>query len=173
MQVTPQGVLFWAPPKRLPKPLVFDPSQSMHIDFIEAAARVRAFMFGLPVPGIAQTDEDKAKFRAELVRLLGEIEPTVPTFQPSSSVRIETNDAEFASAEGTGENIGDRVSEILKTLPRPEELRSRLPGLQAVEFEKDDDTNFHIEFIAAASNLRAANYGIEPADKHKACQSKH
>lgn len=36
-----------------------------------------------------------------------------------------------------------------------------------VEFEKDDDTNHHIDFITAASNLRADNYKIEKADKHK------
>jgi len=28
------------------------------------------------------------------------------------------------------------------------------------EFEKDDDTNFHIDIIHAASNLRARNYKI-------------
>jgi ubiquitin-activating enzyme E1 len=36
-----------------------------------------------------------------------------------------------------------------------------------VEFEKDDDTNHHIDFITAASNLRAENYKIEQADRHK------
>lgn len=36
-----------------------------------------------------------------------------------------------------------------------------------VEFEKDDDTNYHIDFITAASNLRALNYKIETADRHK------
>jgi ubiquitin-activating enzyme E1 len=36
-----------------------------------------------------------------------------------------------------------------------------------VEFEKDDDTNHHIDFITAASNLRADNYNIEKADKHQ------
>lgn len=39
--------------------------------------------------------------------------------------------------------------------------------LTPVEFEKDDDTNYHIDFITAASNLRAENYKIEPADRHK------
>jgi len=39
--------------------------------------------------------------------------------------------------------------------------------LQPVEFEKDDDTNHHIDFITAASNLRAENYKIELADRHK------
>lgn len=39
--------------------------------------------------------------------------------------------------------------------------------LHPVEFEKDDDTNHHIDFITAASNLRAENYKIELADRHK------
>lgn len=39
--------------------------------------------------------------------------------------------------------------------------------LQPVEFEKDDDTNHHIDFITAASNLRAENYNIQTADKHQ------
>jgi ubiquitin-activating enzyme E1 len=39
--------------------------------------------------------------------------------------------------------------------------------LTPVEFEKDDDTNHHIDFITAASNLRAENYKIETADRHK------
>jgi len=38
--------------------------------------------------------------------------------------------------------------------------------LNPVEFEKDDDTNHHIDFITAASNLRATNYSINPADRH-------
>jgi len=39
--------------------------------------------------------------------------------------------------------------------------------LVPVEFEKDDDTNHHIDFITAASNLRAENYEIPQADRHK------
>ena len=51
------------------------------------------------------------------------------------------------------------------TLPDPESLKGM--KLTPVEFEKDDDTNFHMDFIVAASNLRAENYDIPPADKHK------
>ena len=36
-----------------------------------------------------------------------------------------------------------------------------------LEFEKDDDTNFHIDWITACSNLRATNYGIEPAGRNQ------
>lgn len=32
---------------------------------------------------------------------------------------------------------------------------------------QDDDTNFHMDFIVAASNLRAENYDIPAADRHQ------
>lgn len=53
----------------------------------------------------------------------------------------------------------------MASIPSP----STLAGfqLQPVEFEKDDDSNHHIDFITACSNLRAENYKIEAADRHK------
>ncbi len=45
-------------------------------------------------------------------------------------------------------------------------IHSRITVVPA-DFEKDDDTNFHMDFIVAASNSRASNYGIALADRHK------
>jgi ubiquitin-activating enzyme E1 len=39
-----------------------------------------------------------------------------------------------------------------------------------IDFEKDDDTNHHVEFVTAASNLRAENYDIPQADSMKTKQ---
>jgi len=36
--------------------------------------------------------------------------------------------------------------------------------LTIAEFEKDDDSNGHVAFVTAASNLRAISYGIAPVD---------
>jgi len=33
--------------------------------------------------------------------------------------------------------------------------------MTSLEFEKDDDTNFHMDFISSFANLRARNYSIE------------
>jgi len=58
----------------------------------------------------------------------------------------------------------DRVNNIveeLKNLGRP------TFKITPLDFEKDDDNNLHMDFIVAASNLRAANYKIQPADKYK------
>jgi hypothetical protein len=36
--------------------------------------------------------------------------------------------------------------------------------MEVEEFEKDNDENFHIDFIYAMANIRAANYGLDPMD---------
>jgi Ubiquitin-activating enzyme active site/ThiF family len=58
----------------------------------------------------------------------------------------------------------DDLAELTKKLPSPSSLAGY--RLTPVEFEKDDDTNHHIDFITAASNLRAMNYNIPIADRH-------
>lgn len=59
---------------------------------------------------------------------------------------------------------GDDVDALATKLPSPSSLAGY--RLNVVEFEKDDDTNHHIDFITAASNLRAMNYNITIADRH-------
>jgi ubiquitin-activating enzyme E1 len=61
--------------------------------------------------------------------------------------------------------VDDDIETIVSSLPIPASLAGY--RLNPVEFEKDDDTNHHIDFIAAAANLRALNYDIEPADRHR------
>lgn len=34
-------------------------------------------------------------------------------------------------------------------------------GINSIEFEKDVDTNFHIDFIQSLSNCRCDNYNIQ------------
>ena len=59
----------------------------------------------------------------------------------------------------------DSLEGVIGQLPSPSSLKDLI--VHKSDFEKDDDTNFHMDFITACSNLRAANYGITPADKHK------
>ena len=55
----------------------------------------------------------------------------------------------------------DSVHEILKDITS---LDSNDETLHMAEFEKDDESNGHVAFITAASNLRAICYGIPPVD---------
>lgn len=51
---------------------------------------------------------------------------------------------------------------LLSGLPFVERLQMR-----PMQFEKDDDSNGHMDFVASASALRARMYSIEPADRLK------
>jgi ubiquitin-activating enzyme E1 len=55
---------------------------------------------------------------------------------------------------------------ILEQL-KVEDIGISSKDLKAIDFEKDDDTNFHIDFMHAASNLRARNYKIPEIDQQK------
>lgn len=68
-------------------------------------------------------------------------------------------------SNGSGNIDHERLTQLQEELPKMEDLNSL--AIYPQEFEKDDDTNFHIDFIVAASNLRATNYKITPADRHK------
>lgn len=51
-----------------------------------------------------------------------------------------------------------QVERLLAELPAPFTLADY--RIAPILFEKDDDTNFHMDFITAASNLRARNYRV-------------
>ncbi|CDS05756.1 Putative Ubiquitin-activating enzyme E1 1 [Lichtheimia ramosa] len=147
--VTSTGQLFWSGPKRAPTPLQFDPNNTAHMDFIVYAANLHAFNYGL------KGETDREVFRRELENII------VPEFKPKEGVKIQVQENENVDQD----NPSDSIDEVVNKLPSP----STLAGfrLSPCEFEKDDDTNFHIDFITAASNLRAMNYDINPADRHK------
>ncbi|XP_013145647.1 PREDICTED: ubiquitin-like modifier-activating enzyme 1 [Papilio polytes] len=151
-QPTLSGAPFWSGPKRCPSPLVFDPEDELHLDYVVAAANLRAQVYGLP------TCQD----REEIARMATSIE--VPEFKPRRGVKIAVTDTHLA-AQNNEHMDQDKVKNMIAELPPA----GALGGLKItpLEFEKDDDTNFHMDFIVAASNLRAANYKIPPADRHR------
>ncbi|KAF4126940.1 ubiquitin-activating enzyme E1 [Geosmithia morbida] len=148
---TSTGTLFWSGPKRAPDPLKFDTNNPTHLGFIIAAANLHAFNFGIKPP-----TNDKSYYIKELADVI------VPDFVPSSSVKIQTDDKE---APSTADDDNNELDRIVAAIPD----RTTLAGfeLTPVDFEKDDDSNHHIDFITCCSNLRAENYKIEPADRHK------
>uniref|UniRef100_A0A8B9HXC7 Ubiquitin-like modifier activating enzyme 1 n=1 Tax=Astyanax mexicanus TaxID=7994 RepID=A0A8B9HXC7_ASTMX len=150
-QLTSSGAPFWSGPKRCPHPLEFSTSNDLHMDYVLAGANLYAQTYGLQ----GSTD------RAALAKLLQDIK--VPEFTPKSGVKIHVSDQELQSANAS---VDDSRLEELKTLLPAVEASNQFK-LQAIDFEKDDDTNFHMDFIVAASNLRAENYDIPPADRHK------
>ncbi|KAJ5165924.1 Ubiquitin-activating enzyme [Penicillium capsulatum] len=153
---TSSGQPFWSGPKRAPTPLKFDSSNPTHIGFVIAGANLHAFNYGIKNP-VA----DKNYYRKVVDDMI------IPEFTPSSSVKIQADDNEpdpNAQPSGVADD-NEVIQRLVDALPSPKSLAGF--RLQPVEFEKDDDTNHHIDFITAASNLRADNYDIPQADRHK------
>jgi len=149
-QVTSSGQPFWSGPKRCPVPLNFSVDDPMHLDYILAAANLKAEVYGIP-----QNRDRQAV--AELAQKV-----VVPEFTPKSGVTIAVTDSQLQMANGL---VDHDLNALQKELPSREELKD--VHITPLDFEKDDDTNLHMDFIVAASNLRAANYKIQPADRHK------
>lgn len=47
-QTTSSGQPFWSGPKRCPTPLTFDINDPMHLDYVYAAANLKAEVYGIP-----------------------------------------------------------------------------------------------------------------------------
>uniref|UniRef100_A0A4X2L2J4 Ubiquitin-like modifier-activating enzyme 6 n=1 Tax=Vombatus ursinus TaxID=29139 RepID=A0A4X2L2J4_VOMUR len=66
----------------------------------------------------------------------------------------------------SSEDERNAVFQLEKAISSNEATKNDLQ-MVVLSFEKDDDSNGHIDFITAASNLRAKMYNIEPADRLK------
>ncbi len=155
---TSSGAPFWSGPKRAPNPLRFDATNGTHLGFIISAAHLHAFNYGIKCHS-SIPDCHYAKVLDSMI---------IPEFSPNPTAQIQADDNEPAANTRPAESNFDdnkELEQILSELPSPKSL----PGfkLERVEFEKDDDSNYHIDFITAASNLRAQNYAIAEADRHK------
>jgi len=155
--VTTEGAKFWSPPKRAPDAIAFDDNDALHMAYIVAASNLRASVFGL------KGSTEFAEIRQHLKSC------TVPPFRIDENAEIETGekDEEKEKTEAMDADIDfdAELQQLLQALPD----RKKLIGmkLNAAEFEKDDETNFHMDFVQASANLRARNYRIAEKSKHE------
>lgn len=151
------GGMFWQSPKRPPVPVTFDSTNPLHLLFIRSTARLYADVY--------QVQYNEENFCPEmLTSLLDTFQ--VPEFTPTNK-EIETDESAQKRAEEESHSSDEiqLAAEFLQQTHDKNEVVTR--PLTVIEFEKDDDTNGHIDFITATSNLRAAMYSIEPADRLK------
>mmetsp|Transcript_56417 Transcript_56417/g.156170 ORF Transcript_56417/g.156170 Transcript_56417/m.156170 type:complete len:1034 (+) Transcript_56417:90-3191(+) len=146
------GTLFWSGPKRPPTAIKFDAADSAHMDFVLAAANLYAANLGIP----------QCRDREAIAKMAAEVE--LVEFQPKE-VKIKVDDKDT-----TNEGCLDDDDAVKALSGQLADLGKAMKDSQQcipADFEKDDDSNFHISFIAASANLRARNYKIPEADFHK------
>lgn len=156
--VTSNGTPFWSAPKRFPRPLKFSSDDPSHLYFVMAGSILRAETFGIPIP-------DWVKSPSKLADAINKV--VVPEFQPKKDVKIVTDEkATTLSAASV-----DDAAVINDLVMKLETCHKKLPPgfkMNPIQFEKDDDTNYHMELIAGLANMRARNYSIPEVDKLKA-----
>ena len=154
-QVTKEGTLFWSGTKRCPHPLTFDDGDEIHMDFIMSAARLRADVYGL------KPSEDQAAVKAVLNKV------AIAPFKPKE-VKIAANDAEAKelAAAAAAAAAAEDPAVLLKTIPPAASMAGY--RVNPLDFEKDEDENGHIKYIAACGNLRGICYDLEPVSNHNA-----
>ena len=157
-QTTSTGSKFWSGTKRCPKALNFeldarceDAEMANHLDFVVAAANLRASMFGIK----GRTDEKY--FRETLKNVI------VPDFTPKDGVKIAASDAEEQENNPAMDTGDCELDDVWNSLPKPSEFAGF--KLNPIEFDKDIDD--HMLFVTSCSNLRALNYSIPTEETHR------
>jgi ubiquitin-activating enzyme E1 len=151
---TESGLPFWSGLKRCPHPLKFDINNTTHFEYIVSVANLLAYMHG-----IKQSNDTKY-----IQSLLKNVK--VINFEPKSGVVIKVNDSDETNTDDLNDEDELRVQKLLELFEKSTDFKSTDLKLAPIEFEKDDDTNYHMDFITSCSNLRAENYDIAPTDKH-------
>ncbi|KAL7576443.1 hypothetical protein ACA910_018243 [Epithemia clementina (nom. ined.)] len=144
------GEEFWTGTRKPPSKLYFDPSATVSseqgqmnqnlISFVRHGARLRAENYlASSSPGIFFSPEEAR-------------DALLASFSEEVGVCPSKNDIAQLSTR-------DQVIEHLAAIPSATDA-----NLNLADFEKDDDSNGHVGFLTAASNLRAISYGIPPVD---------
>ena len=118
------------------------------------------------VPG-AQEDSDQGRINANLVEFVRSAarlrSETFAIHGHKFSVEevqnfLASDNTANTCATGDGQPVQDRIKSLLAGASS-----NSIPLVNA-QFEKDDESNDHVAFVTAASNLRAIAYGIPPVD---------
>ncbi len=143
------GEPFWTGTRRAPTPLLYSKDRDISdeegkineylIDFVRYAARLR-------FENYVQSD----------------------TMTISSDITVEEArlalQAKFISKEDALDQSQSAIEFMSHKLTEAKRNADLQNELNIASFEKDDDSNGHVAFVTAASNLRAIAYGISPVD---------
>ena len=172
------GTKFWSGNKRCPHPLIFNIENELVFIFIENYAKILANSMSIPII------KDKEKIKI----MISEIISQNFDFQMNHLKKSKKENYSYSekisswNPEIEKDLKKQKKQEILKRLRIDNEklisIKNELLNfdffnldynnlIKIQEFEKDEDTNGHIDFLYAASNLRAEMFKIEKCDKIK------
>jgi len=156
------GNPFWSGPKRAPQPVVFDSSDDVHLNFVWTCSNLIFANIGM-----AALDRDNIKAVADSLPASSYVQKIIAVETPEEAKEREA--AGLPAPKSTANDCDDDepvITQLLADLSISTQTITA-SALIAADFEKDDDENYHIDFITACSNLRARNYKITECDRNK------
>ena len=146
------GKKFWTGTKRRPRPIDWNDPIPELMEYLYSTSGLYASVWKI------ECVRDRAEFET-LVKSLNLQQPEWAA--PSENVNLSEGDDE---GEGGGD-FGEQAEKLKGDLYSFD--TSELQPANPQDFEKDDDLNFHIDFLTVATNLRSWNYDIKSSPRHQ------
>jgi len=152
---------FWSGKQRFPQAANLNLDDELQLNFLYNTSNLFAYMLGVP------QQRDIGAFKAKAA----EMKLTHPKWTPSkvdTSTEDKKKGEEKKGEEKKGGEVDEEAERINALVTEFKALdASKVKTLHEADFEKDDDSNFHIDYITSCSNMRAWNYKIQPATRLK------
>jgi ubiquitin-activating enzyme E1 len=177
--VNSEGQPFWTGAKRFPEPAIFDDSDEMHMTFVMSVANILAVNMGLAASPNSAADmipkghewrdakNISSILNADVVQKPWRKKSVVVEEPGNDEASVAESKVADESGKSADESLAERAGELEAILVELENSKPLDRPFQPADFEKDQDLNFHIDFITAAANLRARNYRIKESPRHK------
>mmetsp|Transcript_10787 Transcript_10787/g.19665 ORF Transcript_10787/g.19665 Transcript_10787/m.19665 type:complete len:1186 (+) Transcript_10787:88-3645(+) len=157
-----QGLPFWRGRKRFPVPMEWDATEDVYINFIWHTACIFADILG--VAKHSKNGRDGYPTKDACAKIAASL--SVPEWK-ASSVDIEDEEEEEGKKKTPSFSADDmNLLENLKKEAKAIGDVTSLPSLEPGDFEKDDDSNHHIDWITASANLRADTRRLKRSERH-------
>ena len=157
---------FWIGEKRFPHPLTFNTEDKYSLLFVKKYAQILAR--SLSVPTIDDDEEEIIKILSKM-KLDDYIPNPIISSEKSSNNGIiskEKDDAIRAEMKLTNKKVKNYIKEINSYFNSLDKnVNSDIIKIE--EFDKDDESKGHVDFLYAFTNLRAENYNLEKCDISK------
>ena len=154
---------FWTGDKRFPHPIIFNKDDKLSLLFIKKYAQILARSLSIP---IIDNDEEIINIICG-IKTEKYIPKPIDDTKKSSNNKPKLTNKEFKiKMKQVLEKVDENIKQInLYFDSIKQNVNSDLIKIE--EFDKDDDSKGHVEFLYAFTNLRAENYDLEKCDISK------
>ncbi|KAM0677497.1 E1 ubiquitin-activating protein [Binucleata daphniae] len=159
--ITKEGLPFWVAPKRPPVLVKFDSNNEIHLLFVYSCCKILNYCYIQNDKCNVSNNDIVEYYERNKELMVQESNKKIVNTDPG----IEMNEDGEIKKKSIGDNKLNDDSNALSTVSSFNVPLEYLKNIKVTTFEKDDDTNSHVDFIYACANIRAENYNINRGTK--------